>query len=109
MSFSVCPAAVVAAPVETVWELLTQPQLMDQWIDGHIERIEPPGPVSIGQVLYVSSKSLGRTWNIVFTSETINPEKHQIGWHVVLPLGMEMRPFISCARVSPTSCRVQYG
>ena len=41
MGFTICPAAVVAAPVESVWELLSEPTLYDVWWDACTERIVP--------------------------------------------------------------------
>lgn len=36
MPVSVCPATVVAAPVEEVWALLMQPETYEQWWDIHM-------------------------------------------------------------------------
>ena len=38
MSITLCPAAVVAAPVEYVWELLSEPTLRDEWWDARTAR-----------------------------------------------------------------------
>lgn len=109
MSLTVCPAAIVAAPVEVVWELLVQPVHYSQWADAHVESIEPEGPATVGQTIHLTSKQLGRAWRILFKIEEVNPEKHQIGLHVSLPLGMQMKPHISCAPIDATTCRIQYG
>ncbi len=47
MGLSVCPVAVVAAPVEVVWENLVQWGRYLEWADTWVERIEPEGPASV--------------------------------------------------------------
>lgn len=108
MSLHVCPAAVVAAPVETVWELL-KPERFGGWIDGKIEPPVPEGEAQVGQEFLVTSKGLGRNWRIPFVIQKVDPDKHQLGWSSQFPLGIQIRPHISIARLSATSCRVQYG
>lgn len=108
MGLNVCPAAIVAAPVEVVWEM-AQPAYFAEWIDGRIERIEPEGTMVVGQTIYVTSKGLGRTWQATLTVEKVLPERHQFGMYGVFPFGMRMHEHLSCVAVDDTSCRVQYG
>ena len=109
MGFTICPAAVVAAPVESVWELLSEPKLYDEWWDAHTERIVPEGKASPGQVLSAKTSGLGRTWYVTLRVETVNPEKHQIQLHVTLPLGIVNQATITGTAIDTASCRVQYG
>ncbi len=109
MPVSVCPAAVVAAPVETVWALLMQPETYDQWLDMHTERVTPPGPATPGQVVAGWSKALGRKWPVNMTIESVNAERHQILLHTKLPFGIRGHNQISCTKVDERSCRVQFG
>ena len=109
MSFTLCPAAVVAAPVESVWEMLYEPGLYDKWWDASMERIVPEGKASPGQVLYAKTWALGRKWDVTLKIEMVNPEKHQIQLHVTLPLGIINHETITCTAIDSTSCRVQYG
>ena len=109
MSFTLCPAAVVAAPVESVWEMLCEPGLYDKWWDASMERIVPEGKASPGQVLYAKTRALGRKWDVTLKIEMVNPEKHQIQLHVTLPLGIINDETITCTAIDSTSCRVQYG
>ncbi len=108
MSLNVCPAAIVAAPVETVWELL-QPANLNAWVDGQVERIEPPGPATVGQMMYVTARALGRKWSCTFQIEKADHEKHQLAMHVTFPPGMRLQEHVSCTPIDATSCRVQYG
>ena len=109
MGFTVCPAAVVAAPVENVWELLSEPTLYDLWWDATTERIVPEGKAVPGQVLYAKTSGLGRKWNVTLRVEMVNPERHQIRLHVTLPLGTINQTTITCTPLDAVSCRVQFG
>jgi hypothetical protein len=109
MGFTVCPAAVVAAPVESVWELLCEPSLFDTWWDAHTVRIVPEEKASPGQIVYATATGLGRTWDVTLKVEAIYPERHQIQLYITLPLGLINQNTITCAALDATSCRVQFG
>jgi hypothetical protein len=109
MGLSVCPAAVVAAPVESVWELLVDPTLYDIWWDARTERIVPIGSATPGQVVYAKARGLGRTWDVTLTVKAVNPEKHQIQMRVMLPLGMINDTTLTCTPLDASSCRLQFG
>jgi uncharacterized protein YndB with AHSA1/START domain len=109
MPVSVCPAAIVAAPVEDVWELLAQPSKYEEWADLHIERIVPEGPTVEDQTIYGTTIGFGKHWNVALHVEKINPDKHQIQFTVELPLGVEDHATITCTPVDAASCRVQFG
>jgi hypothetical protein len=108
MSLSVCPAAVVAAPVEVVWDLL-RPARISEWADGEVESPVPQGPAVVGQIFSVTSKALGRTWRSIFTVEKVNSERHQLAMNVKFPFGMQLHEHVSCTPIDAISCRVQYG
>ena len=78
MGFTLCPAAVVAAPVESVWELLSEPTLYDEWWDACTERIVPEGKASPGQVIYLKTFPLVKQWDATLRIERVDPEMHQI-------------------------------
>ncbi|HEY7355829.1 MAG TPA: SRPBCC family protein [Ktedonobacterales bacterium] len=109
MSVSVCPTAVVAAPVEQVWALLMQPETYDQWWDFQAERVTPPGPAAPGQVVSGWSGALGRRWLVSLTIESMHAEMHQMLLRTTLPFGIVVHNQIACAQVDATSCRVQFG
>ena len=109
MGLSVCPAAVVAAPVEVVWENLTQWERYADWADVQVERLEPEGPIAGGQTVYFTGKALGRRWRFVFKVEAVKPDKYQLDLHVFFPFGLQEKPHIACAPIDAASCRVQYG
>ena len=109
MALNVCPAARVAAPVEVVWELLAQPARWNDWVDGHVEQIDPEGPATVWQRIVVTAPALGKRWTVRFRVETVEPLAHQLGMRVSLPLGMRLQESVSGAPLDATSCRVQYG
>ena len=109
MSLTVCPAAIVAAPIEVVWENLVQWELWSKWADVQAERIEPEGPATIGQIINFTGKVFGRSLHFIFNVEEVNPERYQLGLHAFFPLGLQMKPHVACYRIDATTCRVQYG
>ena len=109
MSLSVCPAAVVAAPVELVWRNLVEWERYSEWADVQVERSQPAGPASAGQTVTFGGKVLGRTLHFTFKVEELDPERHQIGLHAFFPLGLQEKPHVTCTPVDASSCRVQYG
>ena len=109
MVVSVCPADIVAAPVEDAWELLNQPSRYDEWWDARLVSIVPEGPATPGQIVHVTSSGLGKRWNVTFVIKLVNPARHQIQFDVTLPLGITDHVTITCSPVDAASCRVQYG
>ena len=109
MGFTVCPTAVVAAPVEVVWENLTHWERYAEWADVQVERLEPAGPPAVGQTISFTGKALGRTWHFIFKVEELNPERHQLDLLVYFPFGLQEKPHIACFPIDATTCRVQYG
>jgi len=109
MGFTFCPTTVVAAPVESVWELLMEPKLYDEWWDARTARIVPEGKSTPGQVRYLTTSGLGKKWDLTLRVESVNPEKHQIQLHVMLPLGIINDVTVTCTPIDTTSCLVQFG
>lgn len=109
MGITICPAAVVAAPVDYVWELLAEPTRYDAWWDAHTQRIVPEGKAAPGQVVYATTAALGKTWDVTLRVERVQPEQHQIQMQIALPLGTVNHAIITCTPLDATSCRVQFG
>ena len=105
MGLTVCPVAVVAAPVEVVWGNLVQWERYFEWADVQVERLEPEGPATVGQTIYFTGMALHFTFKV----EAVNPERHQLDLHVLFPFGLQEKPHIACTPIDATTCRVQYG
>jgi hypothetical protein len=109
MGLSVCPVAMVAAPVESVWELLTEPTLRDEWWDARTARVVPEGKAAPGQVIYLKPPlPLGRRLEGTLTVKMVDPEKHQIQWRL-RGFGVINQQTTTCTAIDAVSCRVQYG
>jgi hypothetical protein len=109
MGLTVCPTAVVAAPVEVVWENLVQWERWPKWRnDVQVERSEPEGPATVGQTISFAGKVLGRTLHFSFKVEEVNPERYQLGLYGFLPWRLQGKAHISCTPIDATTCRVQY-
>jgi hypothetical protein len=106
---SVCPADIVAAPAEVVWERLNQPARYGEWIDARVEGLEPEGPVSPGQRIYMTSPAFGKRWNVNAEVKAVNATRHQLQINVMLPLGLIDHATITCTPIDATSCRLQFG
>ncbi len=109
MNLSICPVAVVKAPVELVWRNLVEWEQYAEWADVYVDHIEPEGPAAIGQVITFAGNALGRTWRFTFKVEEIIPDRYQLGLHVFFPFGLQELPHITCLPIDATTCRVQYG
>jgi uncharacterized protein YndB with AHSA1/START domain len=106
---SVCPAAVVEAPVERVWAVLTDSRNYGDWADARFTRINPPGPATPGQVLEADTRELGVSFKVRLRVEAVNPAKHQVVFDVSLPFGIKERTTITATRIDQHSTRVQFG
>lgn len=109
MSLNVCPADTVKAPVSVVWSILTQPAYYPEWADARLEHIEPEGPAVVGQRVQFVSRALGMNWRIIFTIEKVNPERHQLDLYATFPLGLRIKPHISCSPVDAMTSLLRYG
>ncbi len=109
MGLTVCPAAVVAAPLEVVWENLVQWERWSEWADVQAERSEPEGPATRGQTINFTGKAFGRSLRFIFKVEAVNPESYQLGLYAFFPLGLQMKPHVACYPIDATTCRVHYG
>lgn len=59
MGLSVCPLAIVAAPVEVVWANFTEWERYSEWADVRVKRAEPEGPAAAGQTVHFTGHGLG--------------------------------------------------
>jgi Polyketide cyclase / dehydrase and lipid transport len=101
MDVSVCPAAVVRAPVETVWALLADPAGYGAFWDMRVARVVPPGPARAGQVV--------EGWPARMIIDAVDAARRQIRFTTTLPLGLLALNVITCTPLDAASCRVTYG
>ena len=106
---SVCPAAVIAAPIERVWALLAEPASWTAWADVRDVRAQPPGSARPGQTVVAGTRALARAWTIRFHVEAVDVGRHRLRVRAQLPFGIEDRAEIVCVRLNDRTTRVQYG
>jgi uncharacterized protein YndB with AHSA1/START domain len=108
---SVCPAALVNAPLERVWAVLLDSEHYGRWADAEFTRFDPPGPAVAGQVMSANGREFGITLplRVRLRIESIDLIKHQVVLDVDLPFGVKERTTITCTPVDERSTRVQYG
>ena len=76
----------INAPVERIWELLTEPRRYSEWADA--EQDGPaPAVVSTGDMITLRTRAMLRWWKVIFRIGKIEP-MHSIEIEVTLPLGI---------------------
>ena len=108
MGLYLCPTAVIAAPVEKVWELITQPALRDEWWDARTESVVPEGSAAPGQVITLKPLPLAKMTRSTLSIERVDPLKHQIHWRLLGPAIINDQT-TTVTPVDAGSCLVQYG
>ena|SRR2546427_6808321 len=108
MRVSVCPSAVVDAPLELVWELLTSPEGLDTWVDATLVAAEPAGPARPGQRLRLET-ALGRRWPITIDVLEVDSERRRLHFRVDLPLGLVNDETMTMTAVDDRKTLVRFG
>ena len=109
MPISVCPTAIVQAPVERVWRLLEDPSRFDLWWDAHTLSITPPGPAQAGQRVEAVTHGLGHDWPIHFIVDGVDPARHSLDLTTRLPFGINMHNHLAVMQVDVGASRVTFG
>jgi len=106
---SVCPSTVVDAPVERVWEIVTQPQGFDLWADASLVTAEPPGPASAGQELHLVTRALGWTFAVQISVREVDAERRRLRFLVTLPFGIVNDETITMVDAGDGRTLVRFG
>lgn len=106
---SVCPSALVEAPVERVWDLLTRPEGFDLWADAALVVAEPVGPAQPGQHLHLVTRALGRTFAVTIEVHEVDAERGRLGFLVKLPFGLVNDETITIAKTGDGRTLVRFG
>lgn len=86
MIVTACPMAVAKAPVDVVWETLTDVEHMDDWADGQLVEVSPPGRASPGQRIQLATRELGITLRAALDVLEVDAPAHRLRWDAQLPL-----------------------
>jgi uncharacterized protein YndB with AHSA1/START domain len=108
-TLSVCPSAVVHAPIERVWRLLTRPDGFDAWVDGIVVGAEPEGAARPGQLIHLVSSAL--TWRFAVTIEVneVDVARRRLGLRVELPFGLVNDEVVTMADLGDEGTLVRFG
>lgn len=107
--FTVCPAAVVDAPADRVWELVSRPDGLALWVDANLQSATPTGPARPRQRMTFTARAMGRGFPIIMTVSEADPERYRLGLAIDLPFGVRNDEVITITTTSPRSCVVRFG
>ena len=105
MSVSVCPVAIVQAPPERVWGLLSEPANYALWWDAQTRAVIPAGPAQAGQKIYARARGL----RVEVTVNAVDESGHQLDLTTQLPLGITVFNHIACRALPDRATQVSFG
>ena len=108
-TLSVCPSAVIEAPVDRVWDLVTRPEGFDLWTDATLVSAEPDGHAAAGQELYLVTKALGWTFAVRISVRNVDAERHRLGLLVELPFGVVNDKVMTLTEAGEGRTLVRFG
>jgi len=107
-SLSVTPSAVVDAPIERVWSLLTRPDGFHLWVDAAMVSAEPEGRARPGQQLHGVTKALGWAFAVTIEIAEVDAERHRLRFAVELPFGVVDDQVVTMASAEGDRTQVTY-
>jgi len=108
MTHRSCPTAVVNAPADVVWRLLTAPAGWGDFFDVRITGLEPSGPAAVGQRIYAESGPRWLHLKLEFAYVVIDADHYRLMLDVRLPFGITVREDLNCVPLQRAQCRVNY-
>ena len=108
MTHASCPTAVVNAPADVVWGLLTKPAGWGDFFDVRITGAEPVGPAVVGQRVFGESGPRVLHLKLEFEYLAIDRDHYRLILHVRLPYGITVREDLNCVPLQRNQCRVNY-
>jgi ligand-binding SRPBCC domain-containing protein len=109
MSVSVCPIAIVNAPLERVWAFLSEPANYDLWWGAATRSITPEGHAVPGQTIDAHTSELGMRWKVGVVVTSVDEARHVLGLTTSLPLGITVYNKMTCTPLSAGGVRVSFG
>ena len=109
MSISVCPIATINAPLERVWEFLSESKNYALWWDAQTRSIVPEGRARAGQKIHAKTIGVGKAWDVTVTVNAVDESKHQIDLTTALPFGITVYNHITCRAVQDGNTQVSFG
>lgn len=107
MSLSVCPIAVIQAPIERVWGLLANPVTYTDWTDDVIDRVVPEGRAQAGQRVVGHTRWLART--VLINVRGVDSIRRTPDLTTSLPFDISVLNYITVTPLDASSCQVSFG
>ena len=109
MTHTSCPTAIVDAPIELVWSLLTNPAGWGKFFDLRVTAVNPSGPAIGGQILEADTGPRFFPLKLRFEIVDIDAARYDLRIDGILPLGLRIREDLQCRALDKGSCRVTYN
>jgi len=109
MSVSTCPIATVNAPLDHVWEFLSEPKNFALWWDAQTQKIVPEGRAHAGQKIHAKTIEAGKSWDVTVTVNAVDESGHQIDLTTQLPFGITVYNHITCRSLRDGTTHVSFG
>ena len=106
MAIQTCPTAIVHAPPERVWHLLTNPADLQRWSGVRIVR-GPDRPLSPGDQIVFQAGSVGFL-KVTFDVLEAEPSR-RLRLDVRLPFGIVNHENVVITPISDSECRVTFN
>jgi hypothetical protein len=106
--FLACPTAVVEAPIEVVWNLVTHFEGWGDFYDCRVISVEPPGAAVVGQRMIGEAGPRFLHLKAVLEFKRIDESKHEVEIDGQLPLGLMVHEDMDMIPLGPERCRVNY-
>jgi hypothetical protein len=106
--FLACPTQVVEAPVDVVWNLVTNFERWGDFYDCRVITIEPLGPAAVGQRMIGEAGPRFLHMKALFEFKRIDESKHEVEIDGQLPLGLVVHEDMDMIPITPSRCRVNY-
>ena len=103
LRMEVCPTEVIDAPVQRVWNLLTDPRQLAQWSGATLDE-GPERPVRAGDRFILRKRGMRVGFQVLDAS----PLQH-LSLYVHLPFGIVNREEVRLTVLSTTACRVTFN
>ena len=107
-TFAACPTEIVEAPIEVVWNLLTNFARWGDFYDVRVIGVEPPGPAVVGQRMLGESGPRWLHLGVSFEFVLIDEPHHKLEIDVKLPLALNVHEELDCVPLTAERCRVNY-
>ena len=99
----VCPTAIIFAPAERIWRLLTEPPELAQWLG--IKLVEAPArALSVGDHVVFRAGLFHVTFDMIDVRV-----QRQLILDIALPLGVKNREQIQITPIDANSCRTTFS